>query len=332
MKKLQYAVFSLAVCAAFNNVFAEQSTLDVQWRGDASSSLQFLVHSRSSNSNLGGGIEDAILHAEIKDTEVKPLKAVVGVGVLEHFNYEGALSPYSPIDVGLHYGWMEYQSPSGLLWQLGQIDNKAGLERGISTHNSQIQFGSINQSRSFYYPGLRAVYNAAPMQLYAELIGPETPDDTGLALGTQIDNGNSQLGVKFTRYVDSEDTHIDLSWSQDIAMLSLGGVLDYIQLSNTPVWQDDTALAIAGYLKWHLQKKYIALRGEYFDAGNTGIYSFEKAGVITATYGVELGKSAFIRFEGVYAKSNKKVFRDDRVPVKDQYGVAMQIGMRFKKG
>ncbi len=313
------------------NLLAEQTPVEVQWQGDVSSSVQFLAHSRSNIGELGIGVQDAIMHAEIKNTKSSPLKATLGFGVLEYINYEGTLAPFSPIDIGLHYGWVEYQPSSRWQWQMGQLQNRAGLEKGVSTKNSHIQFGGINNSRSFYYPGLRSVYSTGPMQVYAEISGPETPNDTGATFGSQLDYGSGKMAFNLTHYLDEERTNYNLNWTQTIFGFNLGGVLDYIQLSDTPAWRNDEALAIAGYLKYQFQKQYIALRGEYFDAGNTGIYGYEKAGVITATYGFNITPQAFARFEGIYAKSSNNVFRDGNISVDDQYGVAIQIGMRLGK-
>jgi len=317
-----------------NSLIADQTPIEVQWQADVSSSFQFLAHSRTNIGNIGTGIQDAIMHAEIRNSTLSPLKATLGFGVLEYFNYEGTLAPFSPIDIGLHYGWIEYQSSSQWRWQMGQLQNQSGLENGVSTKNAHIQFGSINNSRSFYYPGLRSAFTTGSMQVYAEISAPEIPNEIAATLGTQYeyDYDNGKLALNLTHYPDEQSTYYNLSWVQNISMFSLGGVFDYIQLSDSPAWSDDEAFAIAGYLKLQLQQRYIALRGEYFDAGNTRIYGYERAGVITVTYGYNISPKAFMRFEGIYAKSSNNAFRDDKIFVDDQYGVAMQFGMRFGQG
>ena len=330
MKKTIHFLFLITMSSWCNHLFAEQAPLEIQWRGDLSSSLQYLVHSRSYAGEIGTGIQDAILHTELKSSTRGPLKATLGFGVLEQFNYESVLVPFSPIDAGVHYGWIEYQTSSNWLWQLGQLKGRAGLEQGVSTRNAHILFGAINHSRSFYYPAARVVFTKGSLQAYAELAGPEVPNAASNALGAQLDYGSGMLAFNLTNYGE-ESIAYNANWSQEISMLSIGGVLDYTVLNDNPAWQDDEALAIAAYLGLQLEKRYLALRGEYFDAGNTGIYGYENAGVITLTVGHSFTSNSFVRVEGFYAKSSNNVFVDNRVPIDNQYGFAIQLGMRFGK-
>ncbi|MDH5256982.1 MAG: porin [Gammaproteobacteria bacterium] len=330
MKKIIVYCISAGISLCCGNLIANES-VEVKWQADVSSSVQFLAHSRSNIGNLGIGVQDAIMRTEIKDSKSSPLKIMLGIGVLEYISYEGTIAPFSPIDIGLHYGWLEYQLSPRWQWQMGQLENQAGFENGVSTKNSHIQFGGINHSRSFYYPGTRALYSSGAVQFYAEISGPEIPNDTGTGLGVKYDYGSGMLAGNVTQYLDEESVYYNFNWEQRVSRLTLGGVLDYIQLNKAPAWRDDQALALAGYLKLQFRKRYLALRGEYFDAGNSGVYGYEEAGVITLTYGYDITPTAFMRFEGMYAKSSNNIFQDSKVPVNDQYGIAMQIGVRFGK-
>lgn len=321
-----YAFFS----GFINFGLAEAATpIEVKWQAYFSPTLQFLAHSRTNNVNIGGGVQDALLHAELRHDAISPVQAVIGLGVLEKFQYEGALAPFSPVDIGLQYGWVNYQVTPQWHWELGQLINPAGIESAISAKNDYIQLGSINRSRAFYYPGLRTVYQDGGFKFFVELNGPDSPNNTGGTFSAQLDYGSGKVAANFTRYVESGDLYSDLSWKQKIANLQIGAVVDYFLLDETAFWQDDRALAFAGYLKLQLDRSYLALRGEYFDMGTSGILFYDKAGAITATYGVDITPWTYGRFEVVYVKSNRYVFRDDITPVDYQWGIATQIGMCF---
>ena len=306
---------------------ATPEQIDIQWQGDFSATAQFLGHARGYSGDMGVGIQEAIVHTKLVTENYKPLSASFGLGVLEKFNYETVLSPFAPIDVGLHYGWLELASSYGLRWQVGQLARITLFENAFSTRNAHIQHASINYSHSWFYPGIRAGITWGMFDSYIEMTGPDNPNASATVLGTRLNYGNGEM--LFSAELSESRNAFHASWKQMIHFVKLGMIVEYSQLKDDLAWRDDNALAVAGLFEISLERNIFSFRGELFDAGNSGVYTFETAGVITATYTFKTSQQTYLRLEAVYAKSSNKIFREEGVWVADQYGTAFQMGLTF---
>ena len=308
---------------------AQNENIDLQWQGALAVAGQYLAHSSSYSGDLGLGIEEAMVHLQIDSKETPAMRARLGIGVRDEFNYTVALSPYSPVATGLQYGWIEYQRSDRRTWQMGLLKSHFGVESGFASDNPHILFGALNKTLSFFYPGLRLQLQAGDWQLYGEVSGPEVPNKSSGAGGILRHYGsNSYIKFNFLSAGD-ERSLAELAWLHAMSASSVGAVARFIRLYDDLDWRDDDAIAAAIYYQHRWSSVSLALRQEYFDDGNSGVYGYDQANVSTLTLTYAVSKNNSLRCEATYAESVNPVFKKDHQPEKVQYGLALQYLMRF---
>ncbi|MDH5230879.1 MAG: hypothetical protein OEY38_12505 [Gammaproteobacteria bacterium] len=319
------AFFLLAPIAAS----AKLADVDTEWRVDLASTFQFLNHTRATGENLGAGIQTALLHTQFKPIDSNRVSAHLGLGVLERFGYNAAVSPYSPIDIGLQYAWISLHRTTNWQWQIGQLQSKLRLESALSNQNNHILHSALSQSHSFYYPGVRTLFQLGTLQFYMELNGIERPHGSSWASGMQWDYRSNSFIKLNAMLTDDEILLLDLSGYQQFSWIEIGGTANLFQIYDELAWRDDEAFALAGYLKLSINKHALSLRSEFISDGNTGIYGNIKAGFITLTHSYKLNRLSTLRHEFIYSKSQNPVYRDNGQVVQDQFSFAIQLAMAF---
>ena len=227
---------------------------------------------------------------------------------------------------GLVWSYITLKPAPVLSIDVGLLPTNVGYEVANTYSNPNITLGTVWFAQPVIYPAVRATVNAGGIDLYAEY-NQEFGGDN-IALGSLGQIGPLGYAVSYYDYKDNKNL-LDLVGSFSLGMIDLGVNFDY-------QWLDDRgttrgyAYGVALYLIPNLGDIKVPLRLEYFDEGDTQIYSGTSAkngSSITITPTYKPTKNSFVRGEVAYMTVGDYIFDGGKDYRKTTLG--LEIGVTF---
>lgn len=274
-------------------------------------------------------LNDALLEIEPEEFSGRQFRFYGGFGILQKQGIGRIYAPLPPVDIELHYGWLEVPTYNDRHIEIGQLITRLGYESPVSYKNNHGLMGAVWSGQPNLYPGIRFNGPLASLKYYIEVTNDSTIGDASAAVGVFKEADNYRYSASYYEAID-ERRMIDLMYSKQLGNIALGINLDYHALLDPVAGQDENAVGMALYVNYVDKQWHWPVRLEYIDDGNTGIYEYGSGYTVTFSPTYHYSKSQFIRAELVAAKGDRKPFRNsDGGFEENQYIATLQAGMRF---
>ncbi len=249
-----------------------------------------------------------------------------GMSVPQSFNYNsyGMDNPAT----GLVWSYITLKPAPVLSIDVGLLPTNVGYEVANTYSNPNITLGTVWFAQPVIYPAVRATVNAGGIDLYAEYNQEFGRDN--IAVGSLGEIGPLGYAVSYYDYKDAKNL-IDFVGSLSLGMIDLGVNFDY-QWLDTRGSTRGYAYGIALYAIPNLGNISLPVRVEYFDEGDTGIYTgasvnAENGYTFTVTPTLKPTPSSYIRAEVAYISTKNKVFGN--LDKNNRTVAGIEIGVTF---
>ena len=238
-------------------------------------------------------------------------------------------APTPPVELKLHYGYLEIPTRGDNSIEIGQLYTLMGYESSVSYKNKHSLLGAVNSAQPDFYSGVRFKGSFGSVKRYIEVTSDPTIGDASWALGIYQDQGDSHYSASYYVAIDERST-IDLLYASKNDNVSWALNLDYHTLKDPPAWQDENATGIAVYLSMRQQQWDWPVRLEYLSDGNTGIYGYDRGYTFTFSPTYYFSDDQYLRADFIAASADGTPFKNDNGGLEqDQWIVAVQAGMTF---
>ncbi|WP_455211595.1 outer membrane beta-barrel protein [Kaarinaea lacus] len=274
-------------------------------------------------------LNDAIVEILPQETNNKQFNFYAGIGVLQKQSINRINAPIPPVDIELHYGWLEVPTYKGRYIEIGQLVTKLGYESSISYKNQHVLMGAIYSAQPDMYPGIRFNGPLGTLKYYIEVTNDPTIGDASVAFGLYQQTNNDKFSISYYNAISERDM-IDLVYATKLGSFDLGVNLDYHIVKDPAPNQDEKATGVAIYLNYITQKWHWPVRYEYISEGNAGIYDYENGYTLTFSPTYRFNNTQFIRVEFLTANADGKPFRNADGGFEDsQFIATLQAGLTF---
>ena len=274
-------------------------------------------------------LNDALLELSPEKIEDGRFQFYAGVGVLQKQGINRIYAPLPPVDLKLHYGYLEIPTRSDNSIEIGQLFTLLGYESSVSYKNKHSLLGAVNSAQPDFYSGVRFKGSIGSVKRYIEVTSDPTIGDASWALGIYQDQGDTRYSASYYVAFDERST-IDLLYASKTGDVSWAINLDYHTLEDPPAWQDENATGVAIYVSMRQQQWDWPVRLEYISDGNTGIYGYDSGYTFTFSPTFYFSDDQYLRADFITASADGTPFNNDNGGLEqDQWIVAMQAGITF---
>ena len=206
--------------------------------------------------------------------------------------------------VGVLWGYVDIKPFDTLSISAGMLTTNIGYEIADTYSNPNATFGAVWNAQPFIYPGLRLTFSPMDgMSVYAET--NQEYGTNNFAVGFLGSLGSITLNLQYYDYENNKNL-VDVVFGYSLGIVDIGLNADYQMLDG----QSGSAYGVALYLIPNLGSITAPVRLEYFDGGNTGIYTGGSGTSITITPTYKVADNGFIRLEAAYITTSEKTFQD----------------------